>query len=174
MLSVLSGCWRTSAAVRVHSARIDDGWRADRRARMRVGVRAIEPGATVAPPSTLADRLDTQLATRRVTADVVTILAVASLALIAGRLLESVLIGVTSRDPLTLTLVPATCSPRPCSRGCCRRCGPPAWIRPSHCGVIDSTQRPIRSAITACLYSKTCRRRVARKHRWGLKSLVLY
>ena len=30
------------------------------------------------------------------------------LALIAGRLLESVLIGVTSRDPLTLTLVPPT------------------------------------------------------------------
>jgi len=132
---------------------------------MRAGVRAIEPGATVAPPSTLADMLDTQLAARRVTADVVTILAVASLALaalgvygvlsilvasrrqeigvrlalgaspgriarrvvaesllgalpglgigiafalIAGRLLESVLIGVTSRDPLTLTLVPAT------------------------------------------------------------------
>jgi hypothetical protein len=108
VLSVLSGCGRTSAAVRVHSARIDDGWRADRRARIRVGVRAIEPGATVAPPSTLADRLDTQLATRRVMADVVTIVAVASLALTAGRLLESVLIGVTSRDPLTLTLVPAT------------------------------------------------------------------
>jgi ABC-type antimicrobial peptide transport system permease subunit len=31
-----------------------------------------------------------------------------ALALIAGRLLESVLIGVTSRDSLTLTLVPAT------------------------------------------------------------------
>ena len=132
---------------------------------LRAAVRAIEPGATVAPPVTLADRLGTQLAARRVTADVVGVLAGASLALaalgvygvfsilvasrrreigvrmalgaspalvarrvvgdsilsalpglaigvvlalVAGRLLESVLVGISGRDPATLTLVAAT------------------------------------------------------------------